>query len=463
MAGADVNIVYPEDSHKEKNANRKESSKADDEEKEYKCSLLINYMRHNHLSLEKMVCTLSYLMGHGARFDVLDSEGLNVLIYAIKHNGSELVQFLLDSKGTHKLDVGFEDPRGWTAMHYCVQPLSFGSYENAELLRLLHNNGFSLEASDKQGKTPLDLALTQDTHTMAKQICELLDGVSFEETLRQYQGSTVTEGAWPDPTYKFEEDAQQLIAEAEEKKAKEVYEKGDELDYVPLDTVIRGEKQYKVYYDEDKRPWDSYMTKVDLKNGPYGDYVFYKLQMLHDTNRDLYVVLTRYGRIGETGMNQRTPFNEIEEAKKEFCTIFKQKTGNEWETAREEFEAKPKKYNLVQVHYSNVKHQDYLAPIDYENCAKAAQPLDKRTEDLVEVISNVTMYQRAVSDLGIDQDLLPVSGLKKETIEKAKKILCELKPVLDELEALRRKGMQADFEEVSKVKGAIAKMSSQFY
>ena len=139
------------------------------------------------------------------------------------------------------------------------------------------------------------------------------------------------------------------------------------------------------------------MTKVDLKNGPYGDYVFYKLQMVHDTNRDLYVVLTRYGRIGETGMNQRTPFNEIDEAKKEFSTIFKQKTGNEWETARDEFEDKPKKYSLVEVLYTNVKHEDYLAPIDYDNCAISKEPMDKKIENLIELISSVTMYQRAVS------------------------------------------------------------------
>ena len=153
-----------------------------------------------------------------------------------------------------------------------------------------------------EGKTPLDFALSQDSQVMAKKICQLLR-VSFDDSLREYQRTTVTEISWSDPTYDFNEDAEQLIAEAEEKKAKEVYEKGDELDYVPLDKVIKGEKQYKVYYDDEKRPWDAYLTKIDLKNGPYGDYVFYKLQMVHDTNRDLYVVLTRYGRIGEIGMN----------------------------------------------------------------------------------------------------------------------------------------------------------------
>lgn len=45
------------------------------------------------------------------------------------------------------------------------------------------------------------------------------------------------------------------------------------------------------------------MTKVDLRNGPYGDYVFYKLQMIFDSNRELYIVVTRYGSIGTHGVH----------------------------------------------------------------------------------------------------------------------------------------------------------------
>lgn len=108
-------------------------------------------------------------------------------------------------------------------------------------------------------------------------------------------------------------------------------------DLVPVDKTGRFERSYSVFIEEIendsadrkvKRAWDCYLTKVDLKNGMHGCYVFYKMQLLHDRIRDLYVVFTRYGRIGEDGMNQRTPFNSIDEAKKEFCSIFKQKTGN---------------------------------------------------------------------------------------------------------------------------------------
>ena len=105
--------------------------------------------------------------------------------------------------------------------------------------------------------------------------------------------------------------------------------KKKEKELVPVDVTGLFEKSYRVFCEAGKQ-WDAYLTKVDLKNGIYGDYVFYKIQLLHDSVRDLYVVFTRYGRIGEDGMNQRSPFNKVEDAKKEFCSIFKSKTGNEF-------------------------------------------------------------------------------------------------------------------------------------
>lgn len=60
-----------------------------------------------------------------------------------------------------------------------------------------------------------------------------------------------------------------------------------------------------------------------------------------------------------------------------------------------------KKYEPVKVNYSKIKHEDYLAPFDFENCVKPSG-LPKWTEDLIEEISNVSMYQRAVRQMGID-------------------------------------------------------------
>lgn len=161
-----------------------------------------------------------------------------------------------------------------------------------------------------------------------------------------------------------------------------------------------------------------YLTKVDLKNGIYGDYVFYKMQLLHDSNRDLYVVFTRYGRIGENGMNQRTPFNDLEEAKKEFRTIFKAKTGGNNFDELDKFSRVKKKYNITRVNYITVKFQDYLQPFDYEKCPKSRLP--KPLFDLFEEISNVTMYQRAMNQFGLDADVMPFSSVKRESLIEAR-------------------------------------------
>ena len=81
-AGANVNIVYPEDSHRKKPLKKdNKEAKSAEEEKEYKCSILINYIRHNHLKMEDMVCTLSYLMTNGATFDVVDSKYLKLKLH----------------------------------------------------------------------------------------------------------------------------------------------------------------------------------------------------------------------------------------------------------------------------------------------------------------------------------------------------------------------------------------------
>lgn len=92
---------------------------------------------------------------------------------------------------------------------------------------------------------------------------------------------------------------------------------------------------------------------------------------------------------------------------------------------------------MINVNYAQVKHQDYLAPFDYENCVKTQ--MDKCLRHLIEEISNVTMYQRSMQQMGIDQSQMPVSNIKKDTIIKAKKILGEIASAIKGLDDLRQR------------------------
>jgi predicted DNA-binding WGR domain protein len=54
------------------------------------------------------------------------------------------------------------------------------------------------------------------------------------------------------------------------------------------------------------------------------------VQIVHQVSQDLYVLFNRWGRIGDDGQYQRTPFPQLADAVKEFCKVFKAKTGNAW-------------------------------------------------------------------------------------------------------------------------------------
>ena len=47
--------------------------------------------------------------------------------------------------------------------------------------------------------------------------------------------------------------------------------------------------------------FDCYMIKVDIKYGYYSGNTFYKMQLVRDKIRDVYIVFTRWGRVGDVG------------------------------------------------------------------------------------------------------------------------------------------------------------------
>lgn len=60
--------------------------------------------------------------------------------------------------------------------------------------------------------------------------------------------------------------------------------------------------QYQIYtevkQDDDIMPYETkysiLLTKANIENF-YGQYLFYRMQLLHDTNRNLFLVYTRWG------------------------------------------------------------------------------------------------------------------------------------------------------------------------
>ena len=53
-------------------------------------------------------------------------------------------------------------------------------------------------------------------------------------------------------------------------------------------------------------------------------------KVVRQLGKDMYILFTNWGRIGDDGQYQQTPFPTKDEAVKEFKKIFRSKTGNQW-------------------------------------------------------------------------------------------------------------------------------------
>lgn len=62
--------------------------------------------------------------------------------------------------------------------------------------------------------------------------------------------------------------------------------------------------------------------------------VFCLFKIVYQKGIDLYILFTRWGRIGDSGQYQHTPFHAKSEAVAEFCKVFKSKTGNTWASVK---------------------------------------------------------------------------------------------------------------------------------
>ena len=91
-------------------------------------------------------------------------------MYCVKRNHTKTLDFILDklserkeerkeNKGGSLLKFDSVDTQdGRSLIHYIVDPLPFGSYENEELLRQALASGFNPLIRDNKGLTPYDYA-----------------------------------------------------------------------------------------------------------------------------------------------------------------------------------------------------------------------------------------------------------------------------------------------------------------
>ena len=317
----DINQLNPEDeSLIEYSKNNNETKEKNDKLSDYKCSLLLYVVRKllKHSPKEEKYNTLKYfykkLIQGGASIIEKDTHGKTCLNYAVLENNLSVLQMLCTDSGNN-INKSMVDNKGKSLVHYCVSLNEFGSYENQDMLNYLLDNNFISNSRDNSNKTPLDYALEQKSKKnlaiLKRKGIEGSQSISLSQDNYINNQDTIDEQKANNiPIMNFEKDSEEyynimLQKAPPEKKIK----KPNLSDY---------QTQFFELYKENDEYWDASLTKVNLQHGIYGEYMFYFIQLVHDLGKDMYIVTTQFGRIGEEGANQRSPFNSLDEAKTEF-------------------------------------------------------------------------------------------------------------------------------------------------
>ncbi|CAF4358739.1 unnamed protein product, partial [Rotaria sp. Silwood2] len=366
------------------------------------------------------------------------------------------------------IDLNASDSLGRTCIHHLVQPFPDGSYtSNIELLRLLHSSGASLTKHDLAGLSPLQYGAINGCQHLCDELTKFTDDQtnSTQATIERFYINDPNKNLLDPPDFYC--DAQQFIDKYISKHPLRKQNTAYEVDKLSGMNVT-GE----VLIDTDKNePYDVRLTKIDVNYGIHGLYNFYRMQIIkHKSKNNLYFLFTRWGRIGDDGQYQLTPYSTLDECRKEYLKVFREKTGNAWKDTNQ-FEVKPKKYTLIKLNerdrykYSNV-------PINFNRLqSEQTHPTSKLQssvfKNFLKTLINPLTIRTNIDKTQLDVEWMPVSQLNRDALHRARDLLIQIKKNLEKnqelyLEMQRTKSIEQQ-NELKSVLEVIYKCTNEYY
>lgn len=327
------------------------------------------------------------------------------------------------------------DALGRTCIHHLVQPFPesyHASYaNNIELLELLHSAGASLTRPDQRGFTPLAYAAK---HHGCQHLYHKLKELTNEHPMSMDDETPPQRVVVNDPNESlrgvvdYYSDAQQYINEYMTAHCMENVTTVYKVD--PLSNM--SESGEIVIDEQNNEPFDVRLTITDVDQGLIGLYNFYRMQIIkHRAKTDLYLLFTRWGRVGGgDGEHQLAPHPSFDACRTEFCKIFLEKTGNNWENVNQ-FQQQPKKYTVVQLKNSPTCNITDV-PIDFQRLSDETQHIPSQLQSgtykaFFRMFLNSETIRTNMEKTKLDVEWMPVSQLKPESLKKARDILATLK------------------------------------
>jgi len=376
-------------------------------------------------------------------------------VAAMGHGSSALAgAFLAEGLPPRAPDsLMLQDKRGRSLLHLCLCPLPFGSFENDEMLRALIQAGVPADVRDEKGVTAAVLAAAQASGTMAAAM--KAEGLHVPEGDTMDTSEAHDDAAWPEAV---DLEADSAAALAASSLAGEEGEDGPRP--VPVDKHFSAPSRSSrtlVALGPDNLALDLVMTKVDVSKGPYGQNLFYRMQVVHELNQDNFFLFTRWGRIGTSGQFQSSPFESLEKATSEFMKIFKSKTGNDW-LSRDSFEKKPLKYQLHTIDYATDK-----APADVLQFKKwKPLPVSQTPLSLLPLLQAVSRPKLLSGTLTQQKVKQPLGQLVRKHLDEARDLLEKIRILIARVKQ-ERAASPPDGDRLQQLSEEIAEASSRIY
>ena len=373
--------------------------------------------------------------------------------------------------------VDAANARGQTALHLCVNPRAFGSYENTTIATLLLSAGASISTCDNNGETPATLARQQRSGNLARCMASIAgtegDGMVTDPPLESALAAHAGVGV---AAVDIDADIKAMFTACAQKDASK---KEDAMAVDSAAAAVEAEKEAAglvadsfeppadssrcvvLQNEDDGSFWDLIMTKCDVASGRYGKNVFYKMQVIHELNQDLYMLFTNWGRIGDvhSQQHQSTPFPSAEAAVAEFCKIFKSKARNEW-SSRSAFTKMPGYYQ----YHAPSKQKSAKDQLTLGAWTRLPSKLPLSLQRFFNVVSHPPLLERTLSNSAVNQDMLPLGqlALSDSLVAETFKMLTQIRKCIVLADAERYKDMP-DSTQLQKWADEIMLCSSRYF
>ncbi|RHY09485.1 hypothetical protein DYB25_004587 [Aphanomyces astaci] len=397
---------------------------------------------------------LAMLLHHGANVVETDDQGNTVLMHAVVQNHLDDLRICLglvpyaerktvsqtttlpcEPTKTWTMDISASDRTaalkvanvyGETALHLAVQPRANGSFENVHIVELLLKHKVSIEALDKRKVSAVDLAKLQHSGI-------LLGLLTNSKVVARDVDTCETYAAIPPVDHDATVYLSQCQARGLVKTVPIPLVKSPLCQAGPGANVhVNGVTEFSVL-----------LSKVDVQAGQHGVNVFYRMQVVHNVVQDVFVLFTNWGRMGESGKYQHTPFKCVTSAEDEFKKIFKSKTGNVF--GHDLFVKKIGKYMVNPRRRSRHEyHESVTASFSSTSLTHPKSILDNVVQQILGVVTDLKCLEQAAT--GYDHSLrdMPLVELEPSVLATALDRLSEIKTILDENASVLKKMNSTD-------------------